>query len=344
MHLRSGWVFRFLDPPNLGLFSYVSRRTPHQLCWSVVAVCCSVLQCVAVCCSVMSWCQKCWSVDDLLIHVLIDTLTHHHTHWHTITSVDPCLLYQCVQDIDTPDGLWRQDERGLATCLLMICCCSVLQCVAVCCSVLQCVAVWCLDLLEGNTLQQQIINRSTHYWSVRGLVSSWHQDQNHLDQHDPSRDHVDQDRCLDVLINTLTHHHTMSRSTHEHTITQCLDVLMSEVLICWCSVVAVCCSVLQCVAVWCLDVRYVHLLLQCVAVCCSVLQCVAVCCSVMSWYQRCWSVVDLLIHVLIDTWTHDHTRVFTYVCSCVDRSKPHQVCQCLEHIDNTLTHLTGFNT
>ena len=246
MHLRSGWVFRFLDPPNLGVFSYVGRRTPHQLCWSVVAVCCSVLQCVAVCCSVMSWCQKCWSVDDLLIHVLIDTLTHHHTHWHTITSVDPCLLYQCVQDIDTPDGLWRQDERGLATCLLMICCCSVLQCVAVCCSVLQCVAVWCLDLLEGNTLQQQIINRSTHYWSVRGLVSSWHQDQNHLDQHDPSRDHVDQDRCLDVLINTLTHHHTMSRSTHEHTITQCLDVLMSEELICWCSVVAVCCSVLQC--------------------------------------------------------------------------------------------------
>ena len=36
---------------------------------------------------------------------------------------------------------------------------------------------------------------------------------------------------------------------------------------------AVCCSVLQCVAVCCS-------VLQCVAVCCSVLQCAAVCCSV----------------------------------------------------------------
>ena len=36
----------------------------------------------------------------------------------------------------------------------------------------------------------------------------------------------------------------------------------------------VCCSVLQCVAVCCS-------VLQCVAVCCSVLQCVAVCCSVL---------------------------------------------------------------
>jgi len=40
-----------------------------------------------------------------------------------------------------------------------------------------------------------------------------------------------------------------------------------------CSELAVCCSVLQCVAVCCG-------VLQCVAVCCSVLQCVAVCCSV----------------------------------------------------------------
>ena len=39
--------------------------------------------------------------------------------------------------------------------------------------------------------------------------------------------------------------------------------------------VAVCCSVLQCVAV-------VYLL--CVAVCCGVLRCVAVCCSVLQWY------------------------------------------------------------
>jgi len=41
-----------------------------------------------------------------------------------------------------------------------------------------------------------------------------------------------------------------------------------------CSRVAVCSSMLQCIAVYCI-------VLQCVAVCCSVLQCVAVCCSVL---------------------------------------------------------------
>ena len=43
--------------------------------------------------------------------------------------------------------------------------------------------------------------------------------------------------------------------------------------------VAMCCSVLQCVAVWtCIrGTQY----LSCVAVCCSVLQCVAACCNVL---------------------------------------------------------------
>jgi len=56
--------------------------------------------------------------------------------------------------------------------------------------------------------------------------------------------------------------------------------------------VAVCCSVLQCVAVRCsccndllrLDLRRlkgVKIVCRCVAVCCSVLQCVAVRCSVL---------------------------------------------------------------
>jgi len=61
----------------------------------------------------------------------------------------------------------------------------------------------------------------------------------------------------------------------------CCSVLQCVAV--WCSVsrlklqcVAMCCSVLQCVAVWCGVSR---LKLQCVAVCCSVLQCVAVWCS-----------------------------------------------------------------
>jgi len=79
--------------------------------------------------------------------------------------------------------------------------------------------------------------------------------------------------------------------------------------------VAVCCSVLQCVAVWlngsqvCVavccsvlqgeytqSIRSVAVccsVLQCVAVCCSVLQCVAVCCSVAEWLTSvCCSVLQ----------------------------------------------------
>ena len=44
--------------------------------------------------------------------------------------------------------------------------------------------------------------------------------------------------------------------------------------------VAVCCSLLQCIAMCCS-------VLQCVAVCCSALQCVAVCCSVLQKTPIC---------------------------------------------------------
>jgi len=73
--------------------------------------------------------------------------------------------------------------------------------------------------------------------------------------------------------------------------------------------VAVCCSALQCVAV-CYLLPYEGIckktleegkcaaacysviqmccsVLQCVAVCCSVLQCIAVCCSVLQWVAVC---------------------------------------------------------
>ena len=67
-----------------------------------------------------------------------------------------------------------------------------------------------------------------------------------------------------------------------------LDNHLTSVLQCS----AVCCSFLQCVVVCCVWIRTSSLLsssivavccsvLQCVAVCCSVLQCVAVCCSVL---------------------------------------------------------------
>jgi len=54
--------------------------------------------------------------------------------------------------------------------------------------------------------------------------------------------------------------------------------------------VAVCCSVLQCVAVCCSVLLELMIeaakAKECVAVCCSVLQCVGVCCSVMKCVAR----------------------------------------------------------
>ena len=46
----------------------------------------------------------------------------------------------------------------------------------------------------------------------------------------------------------------------------------------FCNCVAVCCSVLQCVAV---AIRHGDRVLKCVAVCCSVLQCGVVWCNVL---------------------------------------------------------------
>ena len=61
-----------------------------------------------------------------------------------------------------------------------------------------------------------------------------------------------------------------SRGKHAHNI------------VAWCVLqcVAVCCSVLQCVAVHIGLEANVHTILSCGA-CCSMLQCVAVCCSVL---------------------------------------------------------------
>ena len=54
--------------------------------------------------------------------------------------------------------------------------------------------------------------------------------------------------------------------------------------------VALCCGVMQCVAVCCS-------VLQCVAVCCSVLQCVAVCCRhrILHFFQVCHSSINLFV-------------------------------------------------
>jgi len=88
--------------------------------------------------------------------------------------------------------------------------------------------------------------------------------------------------------------------------------------------VAVCCSVLQCVAVWCC-------VLQCVAVCCSVftvapappvcvymrrnsrmLQCVAVCCSVL----QCAAVFHTHLFVCICGGIHVCCSILQFAAGC----------------------------
>ena len=59
-----------------------------------------------------------------------------------------------------------------------------------------------------------------------------------------------------------------------------------------CCSIAVCCSVLRCVAICCSGLQCVAIccsVMQCVAVCGSVLQCVAVCCSVLQCVAVCCS-------------------------------------------------------
>jgi len=83
-----------------------------------------------------------------------------------------------------------------------------------------------------------------------------------------------------ILQHTSTHTATHCNSRDERDDSS--KTLYGSSLVLQC--VAVCCSVLQCVAVYRkIDISFFAVycsVLQCVAVCCSVLHCVAVCCSV----------------------------------------------------------------
>ena len=68
-------------------------------------------------------------------------------------------------------------------------------------------------------------------------------------------------------------------------VAECVAVYCSVYQESFASLTSVCCSVLQCVVVCCS-------VLQCVAVCCSVLQCVAVCCSMLQYVAVCCSMLQ----------------------------------------------------
>jgi len=92
--------------------------------------------------------------------------------------------------------------------------------------------------------------------------------------------------------------------------------------------VAVCCSVLQCVAavrcsvLQCVAPDTSHVL-QCVAVCCSVLQCGVVCCSVLHLIPR---ITLCVAHYSICN-TLQHVRLI--ICNTLQHTTPH--CNTLQH-------------
>ena len=112
---------------------WVSRRQTSDMLCVIVAVCCSVLQCVAVCCSSCASCTPASPPSDL-VHYLCNS----------------CSVLQCV-------AVWCSVLQCVAVrCSALQCVavhCSVLQCVAVCCSVLQCVAV-CMYYTHLRLLHQ----------------------------------------------------------------------------------------------------------------------------------------------------------------------------------------------
>ena len=115
-------------------------------CKSIIAVRCSVLQCVAVCCSMLYWSQC--GTHDMLPCDTQTILQHTATHCSVlqcglsitlvILKLTYCNLLECVA------MCWdvSQNLQYVAVCGLQGASLCKLR-VAVCCSVLQCVAVYC---------------------------------------------------------------------------------------------------------------------------------------------------------------------------------------------------------
>ena len=78
--------------------------------------------------------------------------------------------------------------------------------------------------------------------------------------------------------------------------------------------VAVCCSVLQCVAVCCsaCTITGAHTIENAYMMCCSVMQCVAVCCSVLQCVAVCCSTYTI-------TWARTVENVWIVCCSALQR-------------------------
>jgi len=200
-------------------------------------------------------------------------MTHSHVTWHfhvwhdsvTCNVTDSCVtLWQTPLLFPRPthaSGTVLQTRyarilrllvpgRWYECCNFVAVCCSVLQCVAVCCSVLQCVAVCC------SVLQQQ----RTRYARILRLLS----------------------RAVDMSVATLFQCVAVCCSVLQCTVLQALYARNLRLLVPgrWyvcCSVLQFCCNVLYCGHATHASLSYwSRAVVMCAAVCCSVLQCVAI--------------------------------------------------------------------
>jgi len=107
---------------------------------------------------------------------------------------------------------------------------------------------------------------------------------------------------------------------HSQYMLQCVAVccsVLQSVAVCrimW-RCIAVCCSVLQLLYETALRELYIYML-QCVAVCCNALQCVAVGCSALQCAAVCCS-RDMRAHSYISMW------LLLLFCERVEQQQPH---------------------
>ena len=216
-------------------------------------------------------------------------------------------------------------------------CCSVLQCVAVCCSVLQCV--------EEEEEDASLHLVSGYENGVLQCVS--------MCQLAPTVDAQPPPLWCSVCAVCLQ---------CVHSVLQCVAVCHSvlqydSVLQC----VEICYSVLKFVVVCCSDLllhqRHSHPRHLCVAVCCSVLQCVAVrrrmlqvCCSTLQCDIECCSVAQLTHTHLVLQHTHTsycstltprtaaHTHLSLRVTKLIALPLVCESCPAAMHRTNTTTH------
>ena len=242
-----------------------------------VAVCWSVLQCVAVCCSAL---QVCCSKS------------RHGTHFPS-THASHCV------------------PANTQCCSVLQCaavCCSVLQCVAVCCSVLQCVAIVLQQISSRNTFSMHpCFLLHTCKYIVLQYIAVYRQNvaADFVTEHifhplmlPIAYLHMNTSKllCCGFFAAWLRGFPRVSLSTCQTILIGCSNTvyaLMIPIAYLQKYDVAVCCSVLQCVAVCCKCIASVLQQISLRNRCCSVLQCVAVCCSVLQFVAVCCSVLQV---------------------------------------------------